>query len=365
MAHLVITIGCEYGAKGNQIGKKVAQDLGIKFYDRETVDEIIKEVGIPKDIMEKVEEGVTIAGKGAEGDVRGSFSKYADLTERAIHVQKTIIRKLAARESCVIIGRSADYILKEQKPILRIFIYAPDEIRIKNVMESHNLSADDAKLLIVEKDKRYHKRHMALTGSNRGDRHNRDMLINSDLLGVDGTAQLIEEVAGKVFQEQEVVNMEQKKTEFNKVFNAWDILVIAFGAMIGWGWVVSSGCWIQNQEFRKFIFIYCQYIIFVVSQYCPTYGKSIQGFDVGNFCFFGEIVICRCCNISVLVGVWIIKHFLFYFFIRGFFVFQIGQPFINECSFIDDDFDWFGFFPESLDVEYQIVVSGSQIGKYE
>ena len=101
----------------------------------------------------------------------------------------------------MIIGRSADYILKEQKPILRIFIYAPDEIRIQNVMESHNLSADDAKLLIVEKDKRYHKRHMALTGSNRGDRHNRDMLINSDLLGVDGTAQLIEEVAGKVFQE--------------------------------------------------------------------------------------------------------------------------------------------------------------------
>lgn len=63
MAHLVITIGCEYGAKGNQIGKKVAKDLGIKFYDRDTVDEIIKEVGIPKDIMEKVEEGITIAGK--------------------------------------------------------------------------------------------------------------------------------------------------------------------------------------------------------------------------------------------------------------------------------------------------------------
>ena len=73
-------------------------------------------------------------------------------------------------------------------------------MRVKNVMESHNLSEDDAKLLILEKDKRYHKRHMALTGSNRGDRHNRDMLINSDLLGVDGTAQLIEEVARKVFE---------------------------------------------------------------------------------------------------------------------------------------------------------------------
>ena len=172
---------------------------GIKFYDRETVDEIIKEVGIPKDIMEKVEQGVTIAGKGAEGDTRGAFSKYADLTERAIHVQKTIIRKLADRESCVIIGRSADYILKEQKPILRVFIYAPDEVRIENVMKSHNLSADDARLLIEEKDKRYHKRHLALTGANRGDRHNRDMLIDSSLLGPDGTAALIEEVARKVF----------------------------------------------------------------------------------------------------------------------------------------------------------------------
>ena len=94
MKHLVITIGCEYGAKGNAIGKKIAQDMGIKFYDRDLVDEIIKEVGIPTDIMDRVEEGGTIAGKGAQGDVRGSFSKYADLTDRAIHVQKQIIRKL-------------------------------------------------------------------------------------------------------------------------------------------------------------------------------------------------------------------------------------------------------------------------------
>ena len=80
MAHLVITIGCEYGAKGNQIGRKVADDLGIRFYDREMVDEIIREVGIPKEIMEKVEEGVTIAGKGAEGDVRLSLIHISEPT---------------------------------------------------------------------------------------------------------------------------------------------------------------------------------------------------------------------------------------------------------------------------------------------
>ena len=201
MKHMVITIGCEYGARGNAVGRKVAEDLGIKFYDRELVDAIIDEVGVPKDIMEKVEEGVTIAGKGVQGQERGNFSKYADLTERAIHVQKQIIRKLADREACVIIGRSADYILKDREDVLRIFIYSPNEVRIKNVMESHNLSEPDAKLLISEKDKRYHKRHLALTGSNRGDRHNRDLLIDSSLLGVERTASYIETLAKELFAE--------------------------------------------------------------------------------------------------------------------------------------------------------------------
>ena len=121
--------------------------------------------------------------------------------DNLFNYQAKIIKEVAAEESCVIIGRSADYILKEQKPILRIFIYSPEDVRIENVMKSHNFSAEDAKLFITEKDKRYHKRHLALTGSNRGDRHNRDMLIDSSLLGVDGTAELIEEVAKKVFHE--------------------------------------------------------------------------------------------------------------------------------------------------------------------
>ena len=199
MRHFVITIGCEYGAKGNAIGRKIGEDLGIPVYDRETVDAIISEVGIPQDIMDKVEAGVTIAGKGIEGQERGSFSKLSDLTDRAIHVQKQIIRKLAAREACVFIGRCADYILKGEENLLCIFVYSPEEVRIKNVMESHNLSEKDAKLLISEKDKRYHVRYLAFTGSNRGDRHNRDLLIDSSMLGIDGTAEYIETLAKKLF----------------------------------------------------------------------------------------------------------------------------------------------------------------------
>ncbi len=200
MEHFVITIGCEYGAKGNAIARKIAKDLGIPLYDRETVDAIIDEVGIPQDIMDKVESGLTIAGKGVEGQERGSFSKLSDLTERAIEVQKRIIRKLAARGTCVFVGRSADYILKDvEKNLLCIFIYSPDEVRVENIMKSHNLSEGDAKLLIREKDKRFHTRHKAFTGSNRGDRHNRNILIDSSLMGIDGTAEYLELLAGKVF----------------------------------------------------------------------------------------------------------------------------------------------------------------------
>ena len=71
-------------------------------------------------------------------------------------------------------------------------------------MESHNLSEKDAKLLLDEKDKRYHKRHLALTGSNRGDRHNRDILINSDFLGIQGTAEYLEDLIAKKYGKKEV-----------------------------------------------------------------------------------------------------------------------------------------------------------------
>ncbi len=201
MEHYVITIGCEYGAKGNTIGKKIADNLGIRFYDREVIDEIIAEVGIPQEIMDKVESGITIAGKGVKGEERGSFSKYSDLTERAIKVQKQIIKKLAAKESCVIIGRCADYILKDTENVLRLFIYSPDSIRLKTVMESHSLSESDARLLIKEKDRRYHTRYKAITGTYRGDRHNRNLLIDSNLLGVDGTADYIETLVHKLWRD--------------------------------------------------------------------------------------------------------------------------------------------------------------------
>ena len=193
MKHLVITIGCEYGAKGNAIGKKIAQDLGIKFYDRDLVDEIIKEVGIPTDIMDRVEEGGTIAGKGAQGDVRGSFSKYADLTDRAIHVQKQIIRKLAQKEACVIIGRSADYILKDRDDVLNVFIHGDTPEKIQRITRLYNVEEQKAVKMMVDIDKRRMANYNFYTNQKWGKADNYTLCLNSSQLGYDRCEKIIME----------------------------------------------------------------------------------------------------------------------------------------------------------------------------
>ena len=193
MRHLVITIGCEYGAKGNAIGRKIAEDLNIKFYNRDLVDEIIEEVGIPKEIMEKVEEGGTIAGKGAEGDVRGSFSKYADLTDRAIHVQKQIIRKLAEKESCVIIGRSADYILKDRDDVLNVFIHGDMPEKTQRIMGLYNVEEKEAVKMMADTDKRRMTNYSFYTDQKWGKASNYTLCLNSSKLGYDRCEKIIME----------------------------------------------------------------------------------------------------------------------------------------------------------------------------
>ena len=209
MDNFVITIARQYGSGGRTIGEELAKKLGISYYDKDIIRMASEESGIHEELFGRVDENVSAKQKlfAKTGIYKGELippqSKDFTSDENLFNYQAKVIRHLAETESCVIIGRSADYILKEQKPILRIFIYSPEDVRIQNVMKSHNFSAEDAKMFITEKDKRYHKRHLALTGSNRGDRHNRDILINSDFLGIQGTAEYLEDLIAKKYGKKE------------------------------------------------------------------------------------------------------------------------------------------------------------------
>lgn len=196
MKQFVISVGCEYGCGGQEIGMKLAKDYHIAYYDRQCIDDIIKEAGFSSDLTEKAETGANLKGKQS---ATGGPTKYQDLTKRVVYIQSETIKKLAARSSCIFIGRCSDYILKDNDNCLNVFIYAPMEKRIENLMSTHNLTRADAQLLLEKNDEMLHKRYKQMTGTYRGDRHNRHILIDSSLLGIDGTVDLIKGIADKMF----------------------------------------------------------------------------------------------------------------------------------------------------------------------
>ena len=182
----VITIGCEFGAGGPQIGKMLSKTLGIEYYDRDLVDKIAHQLGVDKELVEKAD---------TEKRVQYEFEttlgpRYANLTNKVIYLQQQAIEKMAERP-CVIIGRSANYILQDRKDVLNLFIYAPKETRVRSVMEQLGVDRGKALDMIDSNDIQLHERHKYITGTYRGDRHGRDLLIDSSMLGWEGTAKYI------------------------------------------------------------------------------------------------------------------------------------------------------------------------------
>lgn len=187
MQHMVITVGCEYGSGGTEIGKRIAEALGIEYYDRDLVDKVVDKLGVEEDLVREADE---------KTNVKFSFEtqygpRYANLTNKVAATQSEVISKLAEQDSCVIIGRCSNYILRDRKDTLNVFIYAPFDVRVQTVMEREGLSKEDAEEKVRYNDQMLHVRYKYLTGSYRGDRHERHMLIDSSLLGWEETAEYI------------------------------------------------------------------------------------------------------------------------------------------------------------------------------
>lgn len=187
MKHMVITIGCEYGSGGPEIGKAIADYLGIEYYDRDLVDKVVEQIGVDRELVEKAD---------TENNVKYEFDtkfgpRYANLTNRVIYNQFEVIQKFAEKSSCVIIGRCSDYILKDRKDCLNIFIYAPEKVRIQSIMEKNNISEKEAEEMMKYNDEMLHTRYKYMTGTYRGDRRNRHIMIDSSVLGWEKTAKYI------------------------------------------------------------------------------------------------------------------------------------------------------------------------------
>lgn len=195
----VITISREYGAGGHSIGRKVAEELGVPFYDRDIVKETVKKSGFDKDLVLEEEEDES----RAEGiwkflsSFSGGAGNFHDTQETIHEIQSAVIAKLAHEGPCVILGRCADVILKSEGiDCLNVFIYGDDVHRAARVGELIGTTdADEIQKAMNRKDENRHYFYSHMTGRKWGDSRNYHLCVDSGLLGYDTCVKLICEAA--------------------------------------------------------------------------------------------------------------------------------------------------------------------------
>ena len=182
----IITIAREYGSGGRLIAQKVAQKVGLVYYDNEVIDLAAREMGMDVDALRKVAEQ-----KSSSFMYTMSSSAFSlPLNDQVFVMQSKIIRHLANHDSCIIVNGCADYILEDYDDVLSIFIHAPLESRIRRVKEDYQEVHDDYKKYVTKRDKGRSNYYNYYTTKKWGHLKNFDLTINSDL-GIDEVATII------------------------------------------------------------------------------------------------------------------------------------------------------------------------------
>ncbi|WP_072998247.1 cytidylate kinase-like family protein [Mariniphaga anaerophila] len=200
-----INIGRQIGSGGLEIGKKLAKELNIAYYDRELIQIASDESGLGKEFFEKADEKDSHSLFGGMFGMRSTlmdqiYSGYYLSNENLFLIQSEIIRKLAKKESSIFVGRCADYVLKDFSRCLNIFISAEMEDRIKRIAQIHDLEHDKAASFIEKMDKKRASYYNYFSNKNWGDSRSYHLCINSSFLGIDNTVKTITEIALNKFQ---------------------------------------------------------------------------------------------------------------------------------------------------------------------
>ena len=196
---LIITIGREYGSGGREIGKALAEKLGISFYDKKIISLAAEKSGLSAEFITSNEQraGSLMHSISAAPTYHGGFfsPQHLPLSETIFISQAQVIRDIAAKEPAVIVGRCADYILAGRKNTVNIFIHAPKEDRVRRIMALYSLSEADALKAIAKSDKERGNHYFRYTDMKWGKAQNYDICVNSSLLGIDGTVEMLMDVA--------------------------------------------------------------------------------------------------------------------------------------------------------------------------
>jgi len=194
---IIITIAREYGSGGREIGKQLAEQLKIPFYDKELITRTAEESGIDPDLFENADEKPSNPFWTSLAFNIGTFGSHIPtmndlpMNDRLFLLQSKTIRKIAEEGSCVIVGRCADYILEKEENIIRFFIHADQEDKLKRVIHSYGIPEEGAQEFMKKTDRRRATYYDYYVGEKWGQINRYDLSINSSTLGIQATVDLL------------------------------------------------------------------------------------------------------------------------------------------------------------------------------
>ena len=193
----IITISREFGSGGHTIGKLVAQKLGYHFYGRELVEKVAEASGFSPEFIE--ESGEYASAKSSLLFSLVTAGQYEtsgmSMHDRLYLAQCKVIEEIAAEGNCVIVGRCADFILRDYRDCLNVFIYSNMESRAKRIVERYGETDKPPKKRLEEKDQKRKVYYKNYTGRNWGEAHNYGLCLDSSILGIETCADLIVEAS--------------------------------------------------------------------------------------------------------------------------------------------------------------------------
>ncbi|MBP3452650.1 MAG: cytidylate kinase-like family protein [Clostridia bacterium] len=197
MTNLVITIGRQFGSGGRQIGRLLSEKLGIPYYDKEILAEAAKESGLCEEILEHHDEKPTgsllfslVTGVQMHGNLGGAYMDMP-LNHKIFLAQFDAIRRLASEGGCIIVGRCADYVLRDKPNAVKLFVKADMRQRMERAVAVHGVDIAKAEDYVRKMDKQRASYYNYYATNTWGDVNNYDLCLDTGKLGIEGSVELI------------------------------------------------------------------------------------------------------------------------------------------------------------------------------
>lgn len=200
---MVITISRQFGTGGVEIGKKLAEMLGYDYYDKEIIEMASEKSGISEEMFERAEKEhnsflYSLATANYAGYTTSIFNADISNSDNLFVIQSNVIREVAKKGNCVIVGRCGNQVLAEEPHVLKVYLHADKEYRINRVMSNLNISRKEAETLVKKTDKKRASYYNFFTSGTWGSASEYDVCLNASVVGLEGTADVIKMLAEKL-----------------------------------------------------------------------------------------------------------------------------------------------------------------------